>query len=561
MARQVNTILALRDRMSGPLARISGNVTNVSTSVRRANAQFNNWGRAGVRAIDNMIGRTASLAKSITTGIGGALVTAGAGLGAKELMDQVDSYASIQARLKLINDGQQTVEQFNQKIFESAQRTRSEYTDTAGVVAKLGVVAGGAFKSNNEILQFTEALNKSFQISGASTMEQTAAMYQLTQAMGAGKLQGDEYRSIIENAPMLAQAIAKQMGVTMGELKDMSGDGMITADIIKEAVFNSMDAVNQKYKEMPLTFAQTVTQIRNQVQQDLRPTFQNISNWLNSEQTRAKIKELTNGIAEAIPRILSFAAAIYNFVASIVNFYQKNQTFINTILIFVGTIYAVIKVIAILKTVFMAINTIWLVLNGTIMITPLGWIILAIAAVVAIGYLLYKNWDLIVKKAKEFWNWLKELGGRVVEFGAKLKNNLANALGKIVDKFKAIVQWGKDALKAVGDFFAGGGDKVGSGKGTKGKPPVGPGMQKFALGGIATKPSIFGEAGPEIAIPLNNSTRSQKLLSQANSLIGGGSSGINISLNISGTYVGEKEYWDKIWEHGSQRIVNTLQNI
>lgn len=561
MARQVNTILALRDRMSGPLARISGNVTNVSTSVRRANAQFNNWGRMGVRAIDGMIGKVGSLAKSITTGIGGALVTAGAGLGAKALTDQVDQYSSIQARLKLINDGQQTVDQFNKKIFESAQRTRSEYSDTSNVIAKLGIVAGSAFKSNDEILQFTEALNKSFQISGASTMEQTSAMYQLTQAMGAGKLQGDEYRSIIENAPMLAQAIAKQMGVTMGELKDMSGDGMITADIIKEAVFSSMDAVNKKYKEMPLTFAQTVTQIRNQVQQDLRPTFENISTWLNSEQTRAKIKELTTGIGEAIPKILSFAAAVYNFIKGIIDFYNQNKIIINTILIFVATLYTLVKVIAVAKVVLMALNTIWLIMNGTLMLTPLGWIILAIAALVAIGYVLYKNWDKIVAKAKEFWGWLKELGGRVVELGGKLKNNLTNALGKIVDKFKAIVEWGKNALKAVGDFFAGGGDKVGSGKGKSSPKNVGPGMQKFATGGIATKPSIFGEAGPEIAIPLNNSQRSQKLLGQANSLLGGSGSGINIVLNINGNYIGEQAYWDRIWEHGSQKIVNTLQNI
>ncbi len=87
------------------------------------------------------------------------------------------------------------------------------------VTAKLGLLAGDAFKDNKELVKFTELMNKSFKLSGASATEQQAAMYQLTQAMASGRLQGDEFRSIIENAPMLANAIGEYTGVGSEGLK------------------------------------------------------------------------------------------------------------------------------------------------------------------------------------------------------------------------------------------------------------------------------------------------------------------------------------------------------
>src|SRR5690606_35739024 len=118
-------------------------------------------------------------------------------------------------------------------IFAAANRARGSYTDMAAVVGRLGLLASEAFGSTDEVIAFSELMQKAFRISGASAMEQSAGMYQLTQAMAAGRLQGDEFRSIMENAPMLAQAIADFTGKSKGELKEMSAEGTITADIIK----------------------------------------------------------------------------------------------------------------------------------------------------------------------------------------------------------------------------------------------------------------------------------------------------------------------------------------
>jgi tape measure domain-containing protein len=165
-----------------------------------------------------------------------------------------DTFVSTQARLNLIVDEGQTVDQLQNNIFAAAQRARGDFITMAASASKLGSLAGDAFSNTDEIVAFAETMQKAFKISGSSIMEQQAGMYQLTQAMAAGRLQGDEFRSIMENAPMLAQAIARFTGKSMGELKEMSAEGTITADIIKGALFAAADDINKKFESMPKTF-------------------------------------------------------------------------------------------------------------------------------------------------------------------------------------------------------------------------------------------------------------------------------------------------------------------
>lgn len=205
----------------------------IEQQIREANQaqqQFNNDIRNSQGAADGLLGKLKSVAMSI-----------GAAFGAKKIIELTDSMTSTNARLDLMNDGLQTTEELQNMILKSANASRVAYMDTAAAVSKLGIMAKDAFSSNAEIVAFTELMNKNFAIGGASIQEQTAAMYQLTQAMAAGKLQGDEFRSIMENAPLLAQSIAEYMGKSVGELKDMSAEGLITADVIKNAMFASAD--------------------------------------------------------------------------------------------------------------------------------------------------------------------------------------------------------------------------------------------------------------------------------------------------------------------------------
>lgn len=210
--------------------------------------------------------------------------------------ETADHLTSVRARINLINDGSQTTAQIMEKVYDAAQRSRGGYTDMADSVAKLNMLAKDAFSSNDEAIMFVEQMNKQFKVSGASIQEAHAAMYQLTQAMAAGKLQGDEFRSIMENAPMLAQSIASEMGLTVGQLKDMSSQGLITADIIKNALFSSAEETDARFAELPMTFADIGQNIQNQMVQAFQPVLEQISAIPQSGEFQA----LSEGVGVAI---------------------------------------------------------------------------------------------------------------------------------------------------------------------------------------------------------------------------------------------------------------------
>ncbi len=229
------------------------------------------------------LGSSASGANALLSTMKKIVTVAATGYGVKNLIGKSDTWTNTQARLRLNTDTDGERDVLQLQAYQAALRSRGDYKTTADTIAKLGLLAGDAFNSNTETVLFAELMNKSFKLSGASTEEKNAGMYQLTQAMASGKLQGDEFRSIMENAPMLAQAIADYTGKTKGDLKEMSADGAITADIIKGALFNAADDINSKFETMPMTFADSWTNVVTQAQQSFSGLYEQMNNMLNSD--------------------------------------------------------------------------------------------------------------------------------------------------------------------------------------------------------------------------------------------------------------------------------------
>ena len=253
----IHNSIILDDRMSKPIADINAHMLELKKSMEKTNAM-----------LDSMAGKMGGV-KTKSIALGSAIGNMANNLATKlaELPGQAlgmgDSLISMRARIDNINDGMQTTDELMEKVYLSSMRSRTAYVDTAAVVAKLGLNAADAFGNFDEIVGFAETMNKAFIVSGASVSEVQAGMYQLTQAMASGRLQGDEFRSISENAPMLANAIAKFTGKSRGELKEMSRDGEITADIIKKALTFAADDIEAKFKNMPITFMQSLTRMEN----------------------------------------------------------------------------------------------------------------------------------------------------------------------------------------------------------------------------------------------------------------------------------------------------------
>ena len=353
----INAIINLTDRMTRPIQNIIGSVNSlisvtervatsmdnafdvhtfddtrrsldqaqreieeIVNSTNRANQSqrnYNNEVRSGVSSTNNLLNNIKSIA--------GAYI----GIqGIKSLVNLSDNYSNTTARLTmLIDDGgsieeiQNKVNELQDKIMSSANRARASYTTTADAIAKIGLNAGKAFSSNDEIIAFTELLNKSFVVSGASAEMQAAGIYQLNQALAAGKLQGDEYRSITENASALKNAIEDYMinvQKAEGSMKDWASEGKLTADVIKASLFNAADEINNKFNSMPMTWGQVWNIFSNYALRATEPILTAISwianniSWLAPLIAGVGSAFIVFQIAANWTKIAAFATGLYN---------------------------------------------------------------------------------------------------------------------------------------------------------------------------------------------------------------------------------------------------------
>ena len=269
----------------------------------------------------------------------------------KGIVSMSDALTQTTARLNLMNDGLQTTAELQEMIYQSAVRSRGVYTDTAAAVSKMGLLAGDAFNSSEETVAFVEQLNKQFKIAGTSQEGQAAAMLQLTQAMGAGVLRGEELNSVFEQAPTIIQSIADYLDVTVGEVRGLASEGKITADIVKNAVINAADETNARFESIPMTWADVWTQATTLATVALQPLLDGI-NWLANN--LEVIAPLILGIGSAVG-ILALLANWANICAGATRLWVAAQVLLNTawatspigvvialILVLVGVIFAVV---------------------------------------------------------------------------------------------------------------------------------------------------------------------------------------------------------------------------
>nr|DAF20189.1 MAG TPA: Tail tape measure [Caudoviricetes sp.] len=178
-----------------------------------------------------------------------------------------------------------------QKTFKASQSSGADYGAQLDSIAKLKMLTKGLF-NDDEAVKFTSTLDKAFKVSGTGAEEAKSAMYQLNQAMTSGKLQGDEFRSVMENAPILAQKIAESMGVSMAQLKKLGSEGKITSDVIKKAVLGSADDIEAKYNQMPLTFGKVWQQAQNAGQQAMDGLLTKVNQLLNTPMGQKMAQDL-----------------------------------------------------------------------------------------------------------------------------------------------------------------------------------------------------------------------------------------------------------------------------
>lgn len=342
-----------------------------SRGAENAQRGYNRAVQAGNSSLDGMLSK-----------VKGVVATLAAASGVRGLFSTSDQLAGSTARLSLIVDDQNSVESLQQKIFASAQASRGAYLDVMDTVGMLGLTAGDAFTGNDEMIRFAQLMNQNFIIAGASATEQSGAMYQLTQAMAAGKLQGDEYRSIIENAPLLANSIEEYMrnvqGAT-GSMKDWAAEGLLTSDVIKAALFSSADKIEARFAQMPRTWAQNWTMMKNNALIALQPLYNYIGQLANDPRVLTAINEITG----AISGIAQIAIPVIDLIVSGLVWTGENLEWITPLLLGVAAAYVLIHgAVAVYNTVIAISNG----LDAALYACPIVRILLIIIAVIAAIY-------------------------------------------------------------------------------------------------------------------------------------------------------------------------------
>jgi tape measure domain-containing protein len=385
------------------LARAGAAFDSIEQNIRDAGNQqdrFNRRIRDGTTAADGLWGKL----KGIAATVGGLAA-------AKKIIGISDDLASTRARLNLIVDDGGSVSELEKKIMASAQRSRSAYFDTASAIASLGSNAGAAFANTDEIIAFMEQINKQFVIGGASAQGQAAAMLQLTQAMAAGALRGEELNSILENAPGIARAIESYMGIAEGSIKSYAEQGLITAEVVKNAMFAAADETNAKFESMPKTWAQIWVDMQNKALSIFNPILTKINQIANSEQ----FTKVTDGIINGLAGVASVATVVLDLLISVASVVVDNWSWLSPIILGVaaalGVYYgrlllvrgaelasaAVSGAVAVAKGIMAAATMLvtgatWAQvtaqygLNAAMYACPLVWIIILIIALVALFY-------------------------------------------------------------------------------------------------------------------------------------------------------------------------------
>ena len=440
MAKPISTTIRISDKASAPLLNISKNLGKCINGFMRLNQVSSNAISVGtmgssdaiLESINENVGQirrqmqeTSYHADDFEDNIKGANTSSSSLLStlkrvaatyltmqaAGQVIDTSDAIALAEQRMALTMREGETIDDVNKKIMASANSARTSYTDMYNQVSKLGMNAGNSFDNTDQIIAFVEQFDKLAVLGGASVYESSQAMYQLTQSMAKGKLDGDELRSVMEGMPLVAKTIAEYLGTNVGTMKEMAAEGLVTADVVRNALLGSATETNDKVENLGFTWAQTMQLLKNNAIVAFEPVLTKINEIANNDKVQSFIGGLVGGMAFAASIIMG----VFNILSGLFGFIYDNWSIIGPLLAgaigILLTYLAVTKGITLAKAIltgimgaFTAIQTFvsigygvltgntaaasaaQFVYNSALLACPLTWILMIIIAVIAAIY-------------------------------------------------------------------------------------------------------------------------------------------------------------------------------
>lgn len=231
---------------------------------------------------------------------------------AKSMLDTADAVQSINSQIRQVVSSETEYLAVQRQFLDTANRTRASLESTARLYVSTSRALKDYGYTQQEILKFTEATNNAMTIGGVGAQQQAAALMQLSQALGSGVLQGDEFQSIAEAAPILLDTIAEYMGKSRTEIKKLGSEGQLTADVIFKAISGASEKFGEQAAKMPMTMGQALTVFSNNWQSM-------VSKLLNDSGAMSGIAAIIKLIADnlnlVVPIVAGFAVAVAAAVA------------------------------------------------------------------------------------------------------------------------------------------------------------------------------------------------------------------------------------------------------
>jgi len=284
---------------------LAGHVATLQASVNSLTSATN----ANTAATQNA-GRAAQGAASGFSGLGGVLAGLSFGVLAKEAIQLTDAYRSLETRLTVSSKGLASGAGAMRDVSRIAMETRSGLDAIGSLYSKVAMAGSHFGATQVEVARVTETVAKGLGVMGASAQETESTIIQLGQALASGRLQGDEFRSMTENAPALMEILAKATGKPRAELKKLATEGKLTSDVIISAFGSQSAAIKQldaDFAKMPLTVAQASTLFKNSLEQTLGTNEQMVG---ATKTLAATIQMLANNLNVILPVIALVSTAI-----------------------------------------------------------------------------------------------------------------------------------------------------------------------------------------------------------------------------------------------------------
>lgn len=239
------------DRFAGVTQRVEQRVQGFST------------GMTNMQGSVNRLSNSVTNAGRVMTGFNSALQVLGIGVAANEMKNYADSWTRMGNKIAAASQSSGVQARSLIELRKGADNARSSLDEYVDLYARIMRNSKGVAKSEQEVADVTNIVSKAFAVGGAAASEQAAGVLQLGQALGSGFLQGDELRSIRENAPVLAQAVADEFGTTIAGLKDLGAKGELTSDRILKAILNARQQIEAQFNKTSLTIEQSLTLVKN----------------------------------------------------------------------------------------------------------------------------------------------------------------------------------------------------------------------------------------------------------------------------------------------------------